>query len=289
MADSEPQCGLLPRWYAESRYLHSGAIGAVSDSVESFMFGQLFMTPSISTFRDGNHLSVRFCHLEYPWDRPKAFADPPRTLPQIVRGAFDSTPPEGPAASRCVVDYTLVGEPAAANIVDDFEQQGFVCERAEDAVMAMTYSSSEAGLAEAPGAVVRPVKRSEVAQLAECNARSFGYDRMGDTAWLAPKLARQLDHPELFHMHAALVDGEITSFASVYYARNLAFVQAVGTRPEHQRQGLAAAALSSALAGLDAGTRVYLDAYEDGPMRMYRRIGFEEVGKITYADCTSRD
>ncbi|KAJ2769852.1 hypothetical protein IWQ56_001651 [Coemansia nantahalensis] len=276
---------VLPEWYAESRYLHGAAIAALSDTAESLVFGQLFMTPSNHTFRDGNHLVVRFCHLEYPWDRPGSFADPPRALPQIIRGALGAGPHEGAAVPRCIVDATLVGDAAAAAVVGEFEQQGFACERAEDVVMAMTCGHGRITPPPPAGAEIRPVRPAEVAMLAACNASSFGYDRLGDVAWLAPKLGRQLDRPEQFRVHAAFVGGEIASFASVFCSHGLAFVQTVGTHPRHQRRGLARAVLGSALATLPAGTRVYLDAYEEGSMRMYRRVGFDEIGRITYTEC----
>ncbi|KAJ2784519.1 hypothetical protein H4R18_001059 [Coemansia javaensis] len=282
----------LPQWYAESRGLHDGMIRATSDSTESFVFGRLFMTPSNSSFRDGNHLAVRFCHLESPLDRLAPFADPPRALPAIVQTTFGSSSAyETPAAPRCVVDYTLVGwDAAAAGVVDEFAREGFSCERVEDSVMAAVVGELTPGPAQAAeeGVAIRAAGPADAARLVACNARCFGYDQRGDTAWLAPKLERQLGRPDRFHVHAALAGDAVVGFASVYRRCGLAFVQAVGTHPDYRRRGVGSAVLRAALASLPPDTRVYLDACEDGPIRMYRKLGFEEVGKITYVECMHR-
>ncbi|KAJ2511608.1 hypothetical protein GGI11_004747, partial [Coemansia sp. RSA 2049] len=58
-----PSRSILPKWYAEDKFLETEAISATSDTTHSFVFGRMFKTPSNRTYRDGNHLRIGFCHL----------------------------------------------------------------------------------------------------------------------------------------------------------------------------------------------------------------------------------
>jgi predicted GNAT family acetyltransferase len=60
-------------------------------------------------------------------------------------------------------------------------------------------------------------------------------------------------------------------------------LQGVWTRPELRRQGVATAALAAVCAELLAEVPVcslYLNSYNEPAMRLYRRIGFRQVGEF---------
>jgi GNAT superfamily N-acetyltransferase len=60
-------------------------------------------------------------------------------------------------------------------------------------------------------------------------------------------------------------------------------LQGVWTRPELRRRGIATAALAAVCAELLAGVPVcslYLNSYNDPAMRLYRRLGFRQVGEF---------
>lgn len=80
------------------------------------------------------------------------------------------------------------------------------------------------------------------------------------------------------------VDGEIVSWADLYLAQGVAQVEDVATKEEHRGKGFASAVvLRAAEEGRRAGADlVFLVADDDDwPKELYRRLGFETVGRLT--------
>ncbi|KAJ2780883.1 hypothetical protein GGI15_003386 [Coemansia interrupta] len=287
----------LPRWYAESKFLQSEAQSMVSDSTENYTFGHMFKTPTNSSYRDGNHLKINFCHLEFPWDCSGVLSDPPRNIAQIVKQIYAtiSSEQDGEIVPRCLVDCTLKDGGQVDEVIEGFRQAGFGCgEKMVDQVMCLE-TSEVRGRADGK---VRRVGADSLGRLVECNARSFGYDESGDTHWLGDKLERQVRQSRHFAVYAIGEDeadggphGTIDAFAVVFTpyekARDLAYVQVMGTRPDKRRRGLATRVLSHALASLPSSVeRVYLEAFDQGAIAMYEKLGFHKVGTTTTAECT---
>lgn len=82
---------------------------------------------------------------------------------------------------------------------------------------------------------------------------------------------------------AALVDGEVAGYCRLYSDGAMAQVEDVGTLAPHRGRGLARAVVLSAV---DAALRsdhelVFLTARDDDwPKDLYRRMGFEAIGRI---------
>ncbi|KAJ1934198.1 hypothetical protein FBU59_005777, partial [Linderina macrospora] len=263
-------------WYVEDRFLHSEAIRALSDNTENLTFARLFLNPSNPTHRDANHLHMDFFNLEFPTAGPVALADPPENIAHIIKVTYKA---QG-LVPRCTIDTTLH---SAEQVVKGFDDCGFTLERnLDDTVMKIDgLEPSEFKTSER----VRRCSEADIGELAKCNARCFGYDKQGDTEWLEEKLRRQvLNHDSQVWML------EDKAFAVVFVPREkaprLAYLQVVGTHPDHRRQGLASEIIEHALAHLVPGMRVYLDAFEEGPMRLYGRLGFAKVGNVITTECT---
>ncbi|KAJ2853687.1 hypothetical protein GGI22_004773 [Coemansia erecta] len=301
-----PARSILPKWYAEVKFLESEAIGATSDTTHSFIFGRMYKTPSNRTYRDGNHLRINFCHLEFPYDCSGSLSEPPDNIAATVTTMYKKCPyqsqpfaddgAKGSILARCVVDHTVQEDAAlVASIVDQFDGAGYKCERGlQCSVMRLVVAQKEEREpcpAARPSAVIRRlVDCDALEQLVACNARSFGYDAAGDTEWLHAKLARQINQPNVFSVYVATErKNKVVAFAVIYKptekAPDLAFVQVVGTDPDHRRQGLASAVIRYALDQLPAGTRVYLEALEEHAIELYHNIGFEKVGTVHSTEC----
>ncbi|KAJ1788234.1 hypothetical protein LPJ59_005574 [Coemansia sp. RSA 2399] len=303
-----PSRSILPKWYAEAKFLESEAIGATSDTTHSFIFGRMYKTPSNRTYRDGNHLRINFCHLEFPYDCNGSLSEPPDNIAATVTTMYKKCPyqsqpfeddgAEGSVLARCVVDYTVQGDAAlVASIVDQFDGAGYKCERGlQDSVMRLVVAQKEKEKEEEPCSSARPsavirrlVDCDALEQLVACNAKTFGYDAAGDAGWLLAKLARQINQPKAFSVYVAMERDKVVAFAVIYNPTDkvpdLAFVQVVGTDPDHWRQGLASAVIRHALGQLPAGTRVYLEAFEKHAIELYQNIGFEKVGTVHSTEC----
>ncbi|KAJ2450069.1 hypothetical protein EV183_004526 [Coemansia sp. RSA 2336] len=253
---------ILPVWYAESRFLHSSALREIADSTDSFVFGRMFQTPTNSTYRDGNHVLVTFCHLEYPWDCNGVLSDPPTNLASIVAATYQ------PAIPRCIIDCTLKEPTSTASIVQQFESQGFTAYPAKDKVLRLVVTEDH----KKPSSDVRQARKSDLEQLAECNASSFNYS---DKEWVTDKLRRQMESP-LFTIY--VVEGVrafVVLFEWAERAKDLAWVQLICTRPEYRGQGLATDLLAHSISRLNVGTRVYVEAEEQNTL--YEKLGFEHT------------
>ncbi|KAI9500337.1 hypothetical protein GGI25_001080 [Coemansia spiralis] len=282
---------IIPKWYAEDKFLESGAISAVSDTTHSFIFGRLYKTPTNQTFRDGNHLRINFCHLEFPCDSNSGLADPPTSIAQTVMAVYSKCcDSNNKVVARCMIDCTLQSDKVADELVAQFEKAGFACERGlVDTVMLLSVDEQTRNRTIAAD-VRRLSDESMLDALVECNAKSFGYDKTGDTAWLHEKLVRQIRKPQEFFIYVVSEEAKnVLSFVIIYRpiekADDLAFVQAIGTHPDHRRHGLAKAVLQYALSQLPVAIRIYLEAFEEGPMALYKQLGFKKVGKIYSTDC----
>ncbi|MFL5920846.1 MAG: GNAT family N-acetyltransferase [Gaiellaceae bacterium] len=82
----------------------------------------------------------------------------------------------------------------------------------------------------------------------------------------------------------AVVDGEVVSYSDLYQDGSDAQIEDVGTLPEHRERGYASAVV---LAAIEAARRegaefvcLVADA-NDWPKELYRRLGFDTVGRYT--------
>jgi GNAT superfamily N-acetyltransferase len=86
----------------------------------------------------------------------------------------------------------------------------------------------------------------------------------------APLYRRDLD------LVAATEAGEIVAFTTIWYddATRSAYFEPVGTRPGHQRRGLARAVMTEGLRRLQrmGATRAFVGGYEPGPNALYRAV-----------------
>ncbi|KAJ2493036.1 hypothetical protein IWW37_000863 [Coemansia sp. RSA 2050] len=265
---------ILPRWYAEAKFLQSESMREVADATDNFIFGRIFRTPTNREHRDANHLRITFCHLEFPWDCSGVLVDPPLDIARIVKDI---------GVERCTIDCTLIGN--ADKVMSGFEKMGYLCERGlEDLVMCM--DTGAVSLSESRRAA--RVTEKEVLDLALCNSRSFAYADDVPPAWLVEKLVRQLRQPESFHVYAIYVRERVATFVVVYTpwekSKDLAYVQLIGTDPEFRRQGLAYEVLAHAVASLPKSMRLYLDAIDPAAIALYEKLGFKGVGKALSAE-----
>jgi len=94
------------------------------------------------------------------------------------------------------------------------------------------------------------------------------------------RLARTLEARHL----AAVVEGEVASYAALYRSGAVAQIEDVATLPEQRGRGLARAVVlhAAAVARREGAELVFLVADEaDWPQRLYRRLGFEPIGVET--------
>jgi ribosomal protein S18 acetylase RimI-like enzyme len=122
-------------------------------------------------------------------------------------------------------------------------------------------------------ALLRPAHRRELA----------GYP------WATPEVVEQLLDAKLAiakaveaRFLAVMVDGEVAAYADLYHDGRTAQVEDVATLAEHRGHGYASALVLRALeearhAGCDF-TFLVADA-EDWPKELYRRLGFEDLGR----------
>ena len=107
--------------------------------------------------------------------------------------------------------------------------------------------------------------------------------------WGTPELAEQILDSKLLIAHRAEtrffgveVDGEIVAWTDLYVAQGIGQVEDVATLPQHRQKGYATAVVLRAVeeargAGADLVFLVADD--EDWPKELYRRLGFDAVGR----------
>ncbi|MDQ2966213.1 MAG: GNAT family N-acetyltransferase [Chloroflexota bacterium] len=107
--------------------------------------------------------------------------------------------------------------------------------------------------------------------------------------WGTPELAQQLLDAKLLltdraetRFFGAEVDGEIVSWTDLYVAQGVGQIEDVATLPEHRSKGYATAVV---LRGIEEARRAHADLVflvaddEDWPKELYRRLGFDIVGR----------
>jgi ribosomal protein S18 acetylase RimI-like enzyme len=131
---------------------------------------------------------------------------------------------------------------------------------------------------------------SAVSEVDEQTLRPARADQLARYPWGAdPEVQRQLLDAKLLiaervetHFFAVLEDGEPVSWADLYLAGGVAQIEDVATAESHRNRGLASAIVTVAIrkaraAGADL---VFLLADEDDwPKELYRRLGFDEIGR----------
>ena len=109
--------------------------------------------------------------------------------------------------------------------------------------------------------------------------------------WAKPEVVDQIFGAKVLlagrvetHFFGVEVGGEIVSWSELYLDRGDAQVEDVGTLEEHRGRGYASAAVLAAAERARAGGAdfVFLVAdAEDWPKELYRRLGFDELGRYT--------
>jgi ribosomal protein S18 acetylase RimI-like enzyme len=140
----------------------------------------------------------------------------------------------------------------------------------------------------------RPPERepdlSAVEEVDEASLRQLRAEEMARQPWGGdPEVVRQLLEARRdaagtveIRFFAALVDGEPVSGADLYLAGGVAQVEDVLTAPEHRNRGFGSAVVLAAVRAADeAGADlIFLVADEDDwPERLYRRLGFDPIGR----------
>jgi ribosomal protein S18 acetylase RimI-like enzyme len=113
-----------------------------------------------------------------------------------------------------------------------------------------------------------------------------GYDSYGmappepDPARIAD-LRRDLSTGALCAGFVEAADGAVATVASILTADGIGELAGVGTRREWRRQGLAHALCRDLLRAFfaDGGELAWLSAGDEGASRLYRRLGFAEIGR----------
>jgi ribosomal protein S18 acetylase RimI-like enzyme len=109
--------------------------------------------------------------------------------------------------------------------------------------------------------------------------------------WGTEEVAKQLLDAKLLVAERATtrffgvrVDGEIVSWADLYVAQGVGQVEDVATREQHRGKGYATAVVlrAAAEARADGADLVFLVADEDDwPKELYKRLGFDTLGRLT--------
>ncbi|MDQ3778740.1 MAG: GNAT family N-acetyltransferase [Actinomycetota bacterium] len=137
----------------------------------------------------------------------------------------------------------------------------------------------------------RSADRSVVREVTEAELRPPRMREIVSQPWGSNEVAKQLLDAKLLLAERAetrffgvRVNGEIVSWADLYIAQGVGQVEDLATAAEHRGRGYASALVLHAAdearrAGADL---VFLVADEDDwPKELYRRLGFETVGRLT--------
>lgn len=134
----------------------------------------------------------------------------------------------------------------------------------------------------APAAVdVREVRHEEL--------RALRRESLSAYPWATPEVADQLLDAKAeiarrvtLRSFAAFVGDELASYADLFLGVSIAQVEDVATVPAHRNRGLARAVVLRAIAEARAAGAelVFLVAADDDwPKELYRRLGFDEIGR----------
>ncbi|HEY2959522.1 MAG TPA: GNAT family N-acetyltransferase [Actinomycetota bacterium] len=139
------------------------------------------------------------------------------------------------------------------------------------------------------GAGSRTADTGLVREVGQALLRPAHRRELAGEPWATPEVVEQLLDGKLAiaraveaRFLAVLVDGEVAGYADLYHDGRTAQVEDVATLPEHRGRGYASALVLRALeearrAGCDLAFLV-ADA-EDWPKELYRRLGFEDLGR----------
>lgn len=136
----------------------------------------------------------------------------------------------------------------------------------------------------------REVDLSAVSEVDESRLRPVRAAELARYPWgRDPEVQRQLFEAKRLitgrvetHFYAALVGGEVASCADLYVADRVAQVEDVVTGERFRNRGLASAVVLTAVRAAErAGCElIFLVAEEDDwPKELYRRLGFDELGR----------
>jgi GNAT superfamily N-acetyltransferase len=98
-----------------------------------------------------------------------------------------------------------------------------------------------------------------------------------------PAYAEKVDRALGTRCFIATIDGEPASGCVLWVHGTDAQIDAVATRPSARRKGAAAAAIAAATAAARRSGITWIHLYtlaDTGPVELYRRLGFDEVGSI---------
>jgi ribosomal protein S18 acetylase RimI-like enzyme len=164
---------------------------------------------------------------------------------------------------------------AADRVLPDFVRLGWRVDR--HIVMVHRHAPSR----RAPTSVVRDVDAATLRSARERLLSGF--------PWARPELLEQLFTAKLLlaerldtRFFAAVVDGEVVAYTDLYLEPPRAQIEEVGTLEEHRGRGYASAVvLRAAEVAREAGAEfVFLVAdATDWPQQLYRRLGFDPVGR----------
>ena len=227
-----------------------------AERVERTRFGEALLTGSLPQVWYLNFLSVD--------QGVTATAD------ELVADADDAQGRAGLRHRRVGVDEDRLGD----RVAPGFAALGW-------AVQPLVVMAHAAGTARSAAADVRLVAAGALAPLWRSGMRDGGMADHESAEIVAAKSVNE--RASRVDYLAAHLDGEPVSYCELYSLHGVGQIEAVLTLPEHRGRGLAgavvlhAAALSHAL-----GNRLtFLLAEEnDWPKELYRKLGFETVGRV---------
>ena len=137
----------------------------------------------------------------------------------------------------------------------------------------------------------RSADRSVVSEVSEADLRPGRAAEIASQPWGSREVARELLDAKLLVAERAEarffgveVDSEIVSWADLYLAQGIGQVEDVATKEEHRGRGYAKAVVLHAAdqARASGADLVFLVADDDDwPKELYRRLGFDTVGRLT--------
>jgi ribosomal protein S18 acetylase RimI-like enzyme len=232
-------------------FMRSGDVHGTAE--QPFRFGTAVLTPELPLRYDSNLLYV----------------DQPVSSPEELADEADRIFSEAGLRHRAILfRHAEEGERAAAAL------PGWEPER--HVVMAQLREPE-------------PVDTRDVQEVGHEGVRPTRERMLATYDWGSPAVTRQLlDYKALLERwvtvrsFGALVDGEVVAYSDLYTAGRDAQVEDVATLPEHRGSGYAKAVVTRAA---EEGRRggadfVFLVAdAEDWPQELYKRLGFDIVGR----------
>ncbi|HEY7282792.1 MAG TPA: GNAT family N-acetyltransferase [Actinomycetota bacterium] len=194
------------------------------------------------------------------------------TLAEVVA---ELEPPLRAAGSRHL-QIVLLRPDAAPGLVEEATRRGLAS--SDDTVMELR------GDAPAPADVgrVQPAEPGpELWEVLERSYREFDVTHPEVTEQLL-RWNREVLAPRGRRYYLARREGRVAGIGALQVAAGIAYVDDVVTFPEHRRQGVASSIVGRIVrdAAGSGAAATFLLADEPGPIRLYRRLGFEDAGTI---------